>query len=614
MCGIAGAVGWTDESVLETALSRLRHRGPDESGTFFDRDANTMMGMRRLSIVDLAGGSQPMYNESGSVAVVFNGEIYNHRALREDLRAKGHSFETECDTEVLTHLWEEYGERMPEHLRGMFAFSVYDRDRDCVFLARDRLGIKPLYYAETDAGVAWASEVAGLVEMDVDRTVDPQAVYDFFALGYAPAPRTLFSAVRKVSPGTSLLVTDGGESVSERRYWQLRPGRSDGPHTATGASDRIRELLEQSVERRLMADVPLGAFLSGGLDSSAIVGLLADRVDDVRTFSVAFEGDAYDESDEAAFVADHFGTDHTTHTVDLSSLDALDVAVGQYGDPLGDPAVLPTLLLSERASEGLKVVLTGEGADELFAGYSFYRGVDSARRRVERIPNWAFSPVERVAKATPHPLGPYVEYLASFRSDHAHLSGRLRSFRRRPEQSLDVDPDVANDADIERIVSDAFAHADDGRVQRLSAFALSYPLADRLLYKVDHTTMAHSLEARVPFLDQQLVEFAHGLPDHLKRESGYKPLLNRAVADLLPDRTRTRAKSGFNVPVDRWFRRGHEAVERWLREEYVEAAPYLDADHVFDEWATHRRGDQAVGGYLWRCLTYVAWYHEFATD
>ena len=613
MCGIVGTYGWTDTGTLDRAVACLERRGPDGTGRFVDEDEGVMMGMRRLAIVDLDGGSQPMYNESGSVVVTFNGEIYNYPQLREQLESKGHRFESNCDTEVLVHLWEEYGERTPEQLEGMFAFSLYDRDRECLFLARDRLGIKPLYYASTDRGIAWASEVRALLETDVSRTVDPHAVHDFFALGYAPRPRTLFDSIRKVQPGTSLLISSDRESISERRYWRLQPGQASSM-TPTGASDRIRELLEQSVDRRLMADVPVGAFLSGGLDSSAIVGLLSERTDDLQTFSIGFQGDRYDESDEASFVAEHFGTDHTNHVVDLSSMSAFEDAVCQYGDPLADPAVLPTMLLSERASIDRKVVLTGEGADELFFGYPFYQKIDSTRSRVETVPTSVFAPLKYLERHGPKRLAPYFGYAASLRDDEPYLLGRLRSFRRRPDSFLNFGSSDAGDSGLRQIVQQAFEGADDGRVQRLSAFALLYPLVDRLLYKVDHATMYHSLEARVPFLDHELVEFAHSIPDKYKRVDGYKPILNRAVSDVVPERVRTRTKSGFDVPIDRWFRESHPAIESSLTEDRIDAAPYLSSDTVFEQWDAHRRNEMSIGGFLWRCLTYVDWYHEFATD
>jgi asparagine synthase (glutamine-hydrolysing) len=618
MCGIVGTYGREDTALVTEMLPCIEHRGPDEAGQFVDEDAGVAMGARRLSIVDLAGGSQPIYNEDSSVVVVFNGEIYNHRSLRADLEAKGHTFQTDSDTETLVHLWEEHGERCPEFLNGMFAFSIYDRDRDALFLARDRLGIKPLYYSATGAGFTWGSEVNALLAGGVARDIDPQSVYSFFALGYTPRPRTLFAEIQKVQPGTSLFVTDGGTTVSQRRYWSLPstlPGEVDHMASAQRVSNRVRELLERSVERRLMADVPVGSFLSGGLDSSAVVGLLSQHVEDLRTFSVGFQGGEYDESDEAQFVADHFGTDHTTVEVDLSAMDVFGDAVRQYGEPLADPAILPTLLLSDRASDDLKVVHTGEGADELFAGYSWFRSFDESRARVTGIPEPLFEPFRLCASLLPDGrLREKCRELYSLRSDATSLTEGMRSYPKRPKTYLDIEPDETDDGtdSFDEIAATAFAHAKDDRLQRMTAYQLLYPLTDRLLYKVDHATMAHSLEARVPYLDHELVEFAYNIPGRFKREAGYKPILNQAVADLVPKRTRNRTEHGFGVPTSRWFRNDHEAIERYLSTERMREVPHLDAEYVQAEWAAHRRGQQDLDTFLWRCLNYVAWYHEIA--
>jgi asparagine synthase (glutamine-hydrolysing) len=615
MCGIVGIYGRRSGEDFKDSLASITHRGPDEEGQFVEEDAGIRMGARRLSIVDLEGGSQPVFNEDRSVAVVYNGEIYNHSDLRSGLESKGHRFSTRSDTEVIVHLWEEYGERCPEFLNGMFAFSIYDRDQDCLFLARDRLGIKPLYYSATDDGFIWGSEVNALLSAGVSRTIDPQAVYDYFALGYSPNPRTLFERIRKVKPGRSLLVTGGGTEITQREYWSLPTSLSDqsgSSLTAERVSQRVRELLERSVERRMMADVPIGAFLSGGLDSSAVVGLLSDRIDDLRTFSVGFHGDEYDESPEAEFVADHFGTDHTTIDVDLSSMDAFGAAIRQYGDPLADPAVLPTKLLADRTSDDLKVVHTGEGADELFAGYSWFESFDNARRRVEKVPNRLFEPLKFGAKHVPHErIQAHLEHSYSLRSDFSHLVGGLDGFHRTPDEYLRTGRDRPDD-EFEDMVSRAFDRAEDNRLQRMTAYQLTYPLTDRLLYKVDHATMAHSLEARVPYLDQELVEFAYCIPDRFKREYGYKPILNRAVADIVPERTRNRTEHGFGVPTSRWFRNGHEAIERHLSEDRIEEAPYIDSKYVLEELAAHRRGDTDSNMFLWRSLNYVAWYHVIA--
>lgn len=612
MCGIAGVYGRLDAGLLDDMLSCLTHRGPDEGGTHVDRDHDLAMGMRRLSIVDLSGGTQPIYNEEGTVAVVFNGEIYNHEELRDDLTAAGHTFSTDSDTEVLVHLWEEHGERTPEFLNGMFAFSVWDAEAETLFVARDRLGIKPLYYADTDDRFLWASELRPLLRAGVDRTLDEAAVYNYFSLRYSPGRRTLFSSVEKLEPGTSLTVTADG--VRKRRYWRLTADSSAVSGGFEAAARRVRDLLETSVRRRLMADVPLGAFLSGGLDSSAVVGLASEMYEgELKTFSVGFEGATYDESDEARFVADHFGTDHHELRVDLSSMDAFSTLVTRYGEPLADPAALPTMLLSEYASEEVKVVLTGEGADELFAGYDRHRLIPRHRETVGRFPAVGLqvaSSLERHA-----PFGErYLRYVGSLGSDSDAVLGSARRFSDEPPEAYlrtDLTPETSGLTDlVERAVDTA---REGDTQQAICAFDIAYWLPDNLLYKVDRASMAHSLEARVPFLDHELVEYAYSVPSEYKTR-GYKSLLTAAVSDVVPDRTLERDKHGFDVPVVEWFRDRHPAIERWLADERLDRTPYLETDVVRELYEAHYRGTADHAMTLWKVLSYVAWHDEFVAS
>ncbi len=608
MCGIAGIYGTTREGTLDAMLEAQFHRGPDSGGAFVEEGVPLRMGARRLAIVDLAHGSQPFSNEKGTVTVVFNGEIYNYRHLRTQLESKGHRFETDCDTEVLVHCWEEYGKQMPERLDGMFAFSLWDESEETLFLARDRLGIKPLFYAERDGFLAWASEVRSLLEAGIDPVVDERAVYNYFSLKYTPWPQTLLEGVKKLPPGTSLTVTEDGASV--RRYWNL----ADDPVSGSTASvaDSLRDHLERAVDRRLMADVPVGAFLSGGIDSSAIVGILADRVDDLQTFSIGFDAPEHDESSEARFVADHFGTDHKEITVDLDSMDLFPKMVRHYGEPVADPAILPTLLLADHASDYVKVVLSGTGADEVFAGYEHYRTYPRHRRRFGRLPTPFLRAVGQIAPHSPA-KDKHLSYLASLANDETGFTYWARGFDREPVEYLETeyDPETAG---VQECIDETFAvPADqDDLVKKIATFDLTYWLPDDLLYKVDHATMAHSLEARVPFLDYEFVEFAYNVPSEYKTaDDTYKPILKRAVKDLLPDRIHQREKHGLSVPVDDWFREGHEAIEAVLTEDAVAGAPYLDGDELFSLWQAHRRGQADNSMTLWKALNYVAWYGEF---
>ena len=616
MCGIAGVLGWTNEAVLAEMLDDIEHRGPDEEGRLIDEDANLMMGARRLSIVDIEGGSQPVFNEDGTVAVAFNGEIYNHAAIRDRLRAAGHRFRSDCDTEVLVHLWEAEGTAMLETLDGMFAFSLWDATTGTLLLGRDRLGIKPLYYARTDTGLVWGSELTSLLTAGVDRTLDPAAVYNYFRLEYTPWPQTLLSSVRKVPPGGVAVQTPDGFTV--RRYWTLPTGRTTTVGSRRSAARQLRSLLETSVEKRLMADVPVGAFLSGGLDSSAVTGLMAQRTDELETFSVAFPGEPYDESADARFVAEHFGTTHHEVDVRLGSLDELDELVSHLSEPPSHTQVLPILALSRLArSSGVKVALAGEGADELFGGYSRYRTVRRARPLVGSMPAVAYGAVDALASVTP--VGQtHLRYVGGLRDgEHALLRNNcgFDCTRPRPAAVLDTDLDDEQSGLAAKVREAIDVTAGDDAAQQMMTFDLVHLLPDSILLKTDHASMAASLEVRVPFLDHHLVSFAHQLPVAYRVTPGdEKAILKQAVADVVPQRIRERKKYGMGIPVDSWFRSDHDVIARWLAEERLAETPYVDPVLVHSLWDDHRRGRTDDGRMLWTTLSFVAWYHGLIAD
>lgn len=598
MCGIAGLLSGADDDRLGMMLDSLVHRGPDDEGRFLDDVNGVAMGARRLSIVDLEGGAQPISNEDGTVTVAFNGEIYNYDNLRSDLLNKGHSFKTHCDTEVLVHLWEEFGVEMPRHLEGMFAFSIWDSELKKLFLCRDRLGIKPLYVYHSNDDLIWASEMAAILAADIDAAVDPRSVYRYFSFHHTLHPDTIVDSVKKLPPGHSLTVHEG--DLVRRQYWEL-----DQTPTTTSfndLADRVRELLERSVQKRLMGDVPVGAFLSGGLDSSAIVALISQEVDDIKTFSIGFQNEAVDESDKARHVAETLGTDHTEVNVDLSSMGTFGDIVRQFGEPLADPAMLPTQILARFASDELKVVMTGEGADELFGGYTRYRRVSRHQPTVGRVPG-AFLDAAGTLSDYAGRYDRHFRYLASLKNPEMAAIESKRRYQPDPDSYL------------KEVTGDDFADLRDSidgqssAMKKLEAFDIKYHLPDRLLYKVDHTTMATSLEARVPFLDHELVELASSIPAEVKLNGEYKPILRAAVGDLVPDRTLERSKQPFVVPVDDWFRQDHDGITKWLTEEKVAQTPHLSTAAVFDAYDEHRRGTRDNSLLLWKYLNYIAWYH-----
>lgn len=608
MCGIAGVLGRADEGTLDDMLSCIIHRGPDEDGRFVDDQQPLMMGMRRLSIIDIDEGTQPIYNEDDTVAVVFNGEIYNYLELRERLERAGHTFSTNSDTEVLVHGWEEYGEQLPEHLNGMFAFSLWDAIEESLFLARDRVGIKPLYYVEHGDQLHWASEIKPLLQCDFNLTLDRQAIYNYFSLRYFSWPQTPFKEIQKVEPGTSMLIDDDG--ISRRKYWDLTT--KPVPGDLESLSTQFREMLEESVQRRLMTDVPLGAFLSGGLDSSSIVGLMSKHMDEpVKTFSIGFEVDEYDESDEAAFVSDRFGTDHHEISVDLDSMDLFGDVVKHYGEPLADPAVLPTLAISRYASQNVKVVLSGEGADELFGGYWYFNEIPRHQQMFRHLPSQAFQLAGKLEPYSPV-RQQTLRYISALENNEEAILGVAQRFQEPIDRYLDLQTN-ADDSGLRRMIQNTEQYSEDNDFyERMLAFDIKHWLPDDLLFKVDHASMSASLEARVPFLDHNLVEFGFNIPVKYKRD-GYKPVVKRAMSDILPQRVLEREKHGLGVPVDRWFREGHDAIQRWMARDCLASVPYVQAEDVHALWSDHRAGTDH-GLTLWKVLNYVAWYHEIAKE
>src|SRR6266403_3129981 len=558
MCGIVGIFNFdpqrpVGEDLLRVMNVTITHRGPDEDGFYL----NGPLGManRRLSIIGLKDGRQPIANEDRTVWTVFNGEIYNYPDLRRDLEARGHTFRTSTDTEVLVHLYEEHGEDFVRELNGMFAIALWDDRRRRLLIYRDRLGEKPLYYVRTGKRLLFASEIKALLrDPAVDRTVDPAALYDYLSFQYNPRRETIFRGIVRLKPGTMLVVSADG--VSERTYWEL-PVSADAPRSEDEYLEALRALLRDSVKRRLLSDVPLGAFLSGGIDSSVVVGLMSEvLVEPVKTFSVGFKvAGGYDESTHAERVARHFGADH--HTLVVESMDVehlLPRTVYSLDEPVADFAAIPTFLVSEFARRHVKVVLTGEGADELFAGYEHYR-LAAMLARYQRLPGGVRRFLSALGAVAPPRLAKALaagalDSLAGFRLVKsvfrpAELDGLLSGDVRAQLNGVAVQPDFAR----------IFARAGDlDPLNRYLLADLATCLPEDLLMKVDKMSMSVSLEARVPFLDHRVVELAAGMPSTLKWRRGGKYILKRLAAGLVPQDIIERPKHGFRLPLDRWFR------------------------------------------------------------
>jgi len=564
MCGIAGIFdyrgrGDVDRRLLRRMTGLLNHRGPDGDGFYYGPGVG--LGHRRLAIIDLAGGDQPLFNEDGTVCVVYNGEIYNFHQLMAELSALGHVFRTRCDSEVIVHAWEEWGEACLGRFNGMFAFALYDERRETLFLARDRLGEKPLYYSFlSDGRLLFGSELKAILCAAVDRRLDPQAIEEFFAFGYIPDPRSIYLGVKKLPPAHCLVVRRGRAPPEPRAYWDL--DFVDG--TEIGSEEASEELiarLRQSVRMRMVADVPLGAFLSGGVDSSGVVAMMAGlQPEPIRTFTISFGTSGFDESAHAAAVAGRYRTDHQVKAVDPDGFDLLDRLAQVYDEPFGDSSAMPTLRVCAMARESVTVALSGDGGDEVFGGYRRYRWhcFEERWRRVlpERLrsplfgflgaayPKLDWAPRPLRAKATLEEMahGTVEAYVASVSISSEPLRRRLFS----PGFARELQGYTA--AEVLKRHMARCGSADPLSQVQYADFKTYLP--GDILTKVDRASMASSLEVRVPLLDHTLVEWAATLPSGLKLRGGEgKRIFKSALEPYLPSEILHRPKQGFIVPI-----------------------------------------------------------------
>ncbi len=589
MCGICGFVNLNSEPASKTILGKMNqaliHRGPDDSGTLLD--GTVAMAMRRLSIQDVDHGHQPISNEDQTVWIVFNGEIYNSPELRNQLQGEGHEFSTHSDTEVIVHQYEDSAENCVDFLRGMFAFALLDKKPEVdgfrMLIARDRLGIKPLYYYHDENVLVFASELTSLVQHPaIVRDIEPQALYQYLATGIVAAPLTLFKNVRQLMPGQLMSLENG--TLSFRTYWTV-PEVEDSVLSEAEAVDKIRDMLELSVREHLLSDVPVGAFLSGGIDSSAIVAFMAQVSDKpVPTFSIRFEEDGYDESYFARLVAERYNTDHHEFTVHNRGFNEsfLRSLITHHGQPTADSSAIPTFIVSALAREHVKVALSGDGGDECFAGYSHYGWLQQINR-LYVLPKL----VRKIVLKLCYGLAtlPLLAQSARLRQLINALEVSMSPQSRMPFEVLRLN----RDADIDQLLAAKWkscvsesSELDDfldsqsgGLIGKVQRFSFRYFLPDAYLPKVDRMSMANSLEVRVPFLDHRLVEFAlkQSGEKHWKHGQG-KNLLRKAVADLLPQEIFTHKKQGFSIPLHRWA-----------------SGKYFDlAEELLSEQAVQKRG------------------------
>jgi asparagine synthase (glutamine-hydrolysing) len=632
MCGLAGILNdparVPDPGALAVMARALAHRGPDAEGLWADGPAG--LAHRRLSIIDLAGGDQPIANEDGSVHVVFNGEIYNYRQLRNRLEKAGHAFRTHSDTEVLVHLYEDLGEDLVHPLRGMFAFALWDARQRLLLLARDRVGIKPLYYGRHDGAWLFASEPKALLaHPGMPRDLDPAALEDYLALGMVPGGRCIFRHLHKLPPGHLLTLRPGQPTAEPRRYWRLRIEPDEKP-SAEEWVEAVRAKVAEAVRVHLIADVPVGAFLSGGIDSSAVVteaagpvGQASRLAGEMQTFSIGFREEAFSELPHARRIAERFGTRHVEEVVTPDAVSLLDDLSLYFDEPFADSSALPTFLVSALAARHVKVVLSGDGGDEAFGGYRRYAHDLAEGRLRKRLPGWlrrgVLGPLARAwprADWLPRPLRAKT-LLTNLALDPAAAYANTLSVCRPPLRRRLLAPDVAaalDGHDPGRSLCDEHALAPAGDdLAGMIAADTAVILPDDFLVKVDRASMAHGLEVRPPLLDHELLELAARIPSRYKVHRGQtKWVLKEAYRDRLPDDILRRPKQGFEIPTDAWLRgplRGR--FEDTVLTPGARVAGLISRPTARKLFDAHLRGTGRHGAVLWSLLVLASWAERY---
>jgi asparagine synthase (glutamine-hydrolysing) len=615
MCGIAGVVRFNGTAVslddLHQMCAVMSHRGPDDYGVYVSHQA--ALGMRRLSIIDLSTGKQPIHNEDKTVWVVCNGEIYNYRQLTSELRQKGHTFYTSSDSEVIVHLYEEHGQAAIEKLRGMFAFALWDQKERQLLIARDRFGIKPLYYGEVKGGIAFASELKGLLQLpEMRRQLNWSSVGHLFSRLCTPSKESIIEGIHKLEPAHLLLAKAGRASRIER-YWELdftpELGRSEEHF-----SEKLEALLQESIALHMVSDVPVGAFLSGGIDSSSVVAMMSQvSSTPVKTFSIGFPEQEYSELENARVVAERFGTDHHELVVEPDVLDILEDLTWHLDEPFGDSSAIPTYLVSRLASEHVTVVLSGDGGDELFAGYDKYL-VERRERHIERLPRSFRTTLGRVSRLMPAEMrgknllrhlslmGPrrYLDALTLFRIEEMRFLLSPAIYR------LIESTDAI--ADIESVLDTP----SPDWLSRLQSFDIKRYLPLDILTKVDRMSMAHSIEARVPLLDHKLAEFAATIPAEMRLKGPTtKYMFKRAMRSMLPAEIINRPKRGFAIPLGRWFRgQLRDFVRDLLLSDTCRRRGILDPAYVTQLLERHDAG-RDLHLHLWTLVSFELWCRAF---
>lgn len=635
MCGICGIVytepGKVDKERLRTANDLIAHRGPDDEGFYTDEYAG--IAMRRLSIIDLATGQQPISNAAKTVRIVFNGEIYNFPELRAELEAGGYPFKTRSDTEVILALYEKMGTECVKKLRGMFGIAIWDRPRKRLFLSRDRIGKKPLVYAQGPGFIAFGSELRTLFPWDgVKREIQPKAVDYFLSLQYIPSPHTIYRGIHKLPPAHSLIYENGTATVE--RYWDLPVGQPPISTDPVEAEEMVRVKMREAVRMRMISEVPLGAFLSGGIDSSIIVALMSEASEKpVKTFSIGFEEEEFSELPFARMVAEQYGTDHTEFIVTANMTDVLPKLAWHYGEPYADPSALPTYYVSRETRKHVTVALNGDGGDENFAGYVRYFAMNAARY-YDAVP----LPLRRLmqvgAEFLPEKNAPVSFFWKAKRflrstvftdipRRHLKMAAFFSEEDKRGLYTPGMIRAMGHEAEGERAAAESYMEAAFARcpqedfINRLLYADFVTYLPECLMAKVDIASMAVSLEGRSPFLDHEFVETIYRMPGEwkLKGLRGHKWILKRAFHDQLPDAIHKRGKMGFGIPLGSWFR--GRLKDYWHDHVLSSAAlgrGYFHPEAIREIWEEHQSHKRDHGYRMWALLMLELWHQQYAPD
>lgn len=567
MCGIAGFTGRANPLALHRMTSALSHRGPDADGFYSDAATGVHFGHRRLSILDHEGGAQPMHSWCGNFVIVFNGEIYNFRELREELAGLGATFRTDhSDTEVLLEGWRYWGTSMPARLNGMWAFVIHDQIKGTLFASRDRFGKKPFFWCHTGNAFIFASELTSIrIHPSTPSSLDDIAIQKYFAYGYVPAPRTFIQGVHKLPAGHSLELNLAGNKLSIKRYWKYTP-QIDPALNERDAEEHLYQLLGKAVSRRMVADVPIGCFLSGGLDSSIITALAKEQCVNsrIKAYSIGFDEDTFDESRFASQVAQHLGLEHKIRSVSLKdTLINLPNLLENWDEPIADSSIVPTWLLCAHARSEVTVALGGDGADELFAGYDPFKALRYARLAERLLPRPIHRGIALLAAKLPvsHRYMSFDFQLKRLTRGMAYPPSLRLPVWMSPTSQSELAELFNTPIELEELYSEAIDLWEDASasndIDRTIAFYINLYLTDNIMVKLDRSSMLHSLEVRSPFLDLEVVEYAQRLPTHLKlRNNTTKYLLRKIGARLLPETILTRKKQGFALPVGQWFADG----------------------------------------------------------